>query len=83
MLASLGIEAVARRSFRLADGRIVNYHVGQARVRLEGEDLVVLVVLAPERAIPLLGASTLETFGLGVGPQSKRLISVPGLRMGT
>ena len=79
MLAGLGIEPVARRTFRLADERTVDYQVGQARIRLEGEDLVVLVVFAPEGMTPLLGATTLETFGLGVDPKGNRLISVPGL----
>ena len=45
-LAGLGIEPVARRTFRLADERTVDYQVGQARIRLAGEDLVVLVVFA-------------------------------------
>ena len=80
-LAGLGIEPVARRTFRLADERTVDYQIGQARVRLHGEDFIVLVVFAPEGTTPLLGATTLETFGLGVDPIGHRLIPVPGLLM--
>ena len=80
-LSGLGIQPVARRTFRLADERTVDYQVGQARIRLEGEDLVVLVVFAPEGTMPLLGATTSETFGLGVDPKGERLIPVPGLLM--
>ena len=78
-LAALGIEPVGERPYRLADETLVQYQVGQALVRLEGEDLVVLVVFLPQSATPLLGATTLETFGLGVDPKGKRLIRVPGL----
>ena len=47
-LTGLGIEPVAWRTFRLADERTVDYQVGQARIRLEGEDCIALVVFAPE-----------------------------------
>jgi clan AA aspartic protease len=79
VLADLGIEPIGERPYRLADERIVRYPVGQARVRLDGQDLVVLVVFIPQRTMPLLGATTLETFGLGVDPKGKQLIPVPGL----
>ena len=79
VLAGLDITPVGERPYRLADERIVRYPVGQARVRLDGQDLVVLVVFTPESAMPLLGATTLETFGLGVDPKGKQLIPVPGL----
>ncbi|PKB82822.1 MAG: hypothetical protein BZY88_03510 [SAR202 cluster bacterium Io17-Chloro-G9] len=81
MLSRLGIEPFAWRTFRLTDERTVDYQVGQARIRLEGENLIVLVVFAPEGTTPLLGATTMETFALGVDPKGKRLIRVPGLLM--
>ena len=79
ILAPLGIQPIARRSFRLADERLVEYPVGQARLRLDGDEFIVLVVFAPEGTMPLLGATTLETFSLGVDPKGQRLIPVPGL----
>lgn len=79
VLSELGILPVGERPYRLADERIVEYPVSQARVRLDGQDLVVLVVFTPEDTMPLLGATTLETFGLGVDPKGKCLIPVPGL----
>ena len=79
VLADLGIAPVGERPYRLADERIVEYPVGQARVRLDGQDLVVLVVFLPEGTMPLVGATTLETFGLGVDPKGKQLVPVPGL----
>lgn len=79
VLAELGIEPVEERPYTLADERIVLYPVGQARILLDGRDLVVLVVFIPEGTMPLLGASTLETFSLGVDPKGKQLVPVPGL----
>jgi predicted aspartyl protease len=37
MLAELGIQAVDQRAFQLADESIVNYQVGEARLRLRGD----------------------------------------------
>lgn len=79
VLARLGVAPVVRRPFRLADEGIVEYSVGQARIRLHGEEFIVLVVFAPEGTTPLLGATTLETFSLGVDPKAQRLMPVPGL----
>ena len=75
----LGIMAAGQRSFQLADDSIVNYDVGEARLRLQGDELTVLVVLAPEGTPPLLGATALELFGLAADPVNQRLIPVPAL----
>ena len=79
ILAKLGIEREGRRRFELADNRIVEYPIGQARIRLEGQELIVLVVFAPEGTDPLLGATVLEIFGLGVDPLNRRLAPIPAL----
>ena len=79
ILSRLDIQPMARRSFRLADERLVEYPVGQARLRLDGDEFIVLVVFAPEGTTPLLGATTLETFSLGVDPKGQRPVPVPGL----
>jgi hypothetical protein len=46
---------------------------------LDGRERTVLAFLAGEQAPRLLGAQTLETFGLGVDPLARRL--VPGRRL--
>ena len=79
LLERLGVEPVDRRSFQLADERVVNYDVGEVRLRLEGSELTVLVVFAPAGTSALLGATALEVFGLGVAPINKRLMPVPAL----
>ena len=78
-LERLGIAPVGRRSFQLADERVVDYDVGEVRLRLEGSELTVLVVFAPEGTGALLGATALEVFGLGVDPINQRLVAIPAL----
>jgi hypothetical protein len=43
---------------------------------LEGRERTVVAFLADEGAPKLLGAQTLETFGLGVDPLGRRLVPV-------
>ena len=68
LLRQLGVSPIDTRSFVLADDSMVQYEVGQARVRLEDRELTTLVVFGPEGALPLLGATTLQVFSLGVEP---------------
>ncbi len=79
MVERLGIEAIERISFQLADERTVEYEVGEARIRLDGRERTSLVVFGPEGTGPLLGATTLELFNLAVDPVGRRLMPVPGL----
>ena len=82
LLHRLGIRPRARRRFVLADSRVVHYPLGQTTVRLEGAEFTVPVVFAPDsdpdsdRA--LIGATTLEIFGLGVDLRGERLIPEDG-----
>jgi len=78
-LRSLGVQPVERYQFELADDRVVEYEVGHARLRLNGRERIVLVVFGPEGVTPLLGATTLELFGLAVDPVHKKLVPVRGL----
>lgn len=79
LLETLGVEAIGQRDFELADNRRVRYDVGEAKMRLNGDELTVLVVFAPEATATLLDATALELFGLAVDPVNQRLISVPAL----
>ena len=78
-LTRLGIQRMDRFTYRLADERVVEYEVGEARVRIDGRERTTQVVFGPEGVTPLLGATTLELFHLGVDPIGQRLIPVPGL----
>ena len=79
ILEPLGIETMETVSFQLADNSIVEYEVGEARVRLDGRERTTLVVFGPEGAAPLLGATTLQLFNLAADPTRERLVTVPAL----
>ena len=79
VLSGLGVEVVEHHTFELADESIVEYGIGQVTIRLDGRDRIVVVVFMPDDSSPLLGATTLEMFGLGVDPVGMRLAPVPML----
>ncbi len=81
MLERLGVSVEERLPFELADKRIVEYDVGQVRVRIDGRERFTTVVFGGPGTDSLLGSSTLELFNLGVDPVRRRLISLPGLLM--
>ena len=80
-LRILGIVPGFRFPFVLADGRRFERYVAETRVRLNGQERTTLVVFGDEGTQPLLGAYTLEGFGLAPDPLNRRLIPVPGLLM--
>ena len=82
LLSELGIVPNAKRTFVLADGTRIELDLGETRFRMRGEIQTAPVIFGDEDAAPLLGATTLEIFSLGVDPVNKRLIAVDNF-MGT
>ena len=82
ILRRLGVEPIRRQTFLIADGSRVEREVGWLLVRIGGEESPTVVVFGDEDAEPLLGAVTLEEFGLGVDPVGRRLVSVDGYLVG-
>ena len=76
MLQRLGVVPHAARRSVLADGRRVELGFGRTWMRLDGREEISPVVFQEEGAQPLLGAVTLEIFGLGIDPVNRRLIPV-------
>jgi clan AA aspartic protease len=76
LLSRLGVMQEGYRRFELADNTVVEYPIGYARLRLNGNETVAQVVFAPEDTSPLLGATTLENLSLAVDPVRQQL--VPG-----
>lgn len=76
ILEGLGVAPRDRRSFVLADGRRVKRDFGHTWLRLDGREDISPVVFWDEGSTPLLGAVTLEIFGLGVDPVNGRLLPV-------
>ena len=73
-LRELGVEPVDKIGLVLADGRAVEYDLGEARATIDGRSIPTLVVFGDDNARALLGAYTLEGLRLAVDPTHQRLI---------
>ena len=74
MLKELDVEPIDKISLVLADGRPVEYDIGEARATINGRSIPALVVFGEDNARALLGAYTLEGLRLAVDPTNGRLI---------
>lgn len=75
-LEKLGVERSERERFQLADKTYRYYDIGQARMRLDGRERTSVVVFG-EDGIYLLGAVSLEEFGLIPDTTSRKLVEAP------
>ncbi|MFQ5684969.1 MAG: hypothetical protein ACE5HC_17075 [Candidatus Binatia bacterium] len=82
ILERLDVTPAFRHPFMLTDGRRIECDMAETRVRLNGQTRTTIVVFGDENTLPLLGAYTLEGFGLAADPVNRRLIPVPGLLKG-
>jgi len=82
VLSRLGVEAEKYRPFFLANGQRVEYGLAWIRVRLDGRQQPSLVIFAEPGTKPLLGAFTLEGFGLAADPVNRRLVPAVGYMVG-
>jgi len=79
VLRELGVEPMTRQSFQFGQGEVRLMDIGQTWVRIEGREVVTLVLFNEEGTLPLLGALALEGVFMGVDPVAKRLVPVEGL----
>ncbi len=73
MVKTLGLKPSFEQDFSLADGKTIKRKVGNAMVEFEKHNLVVPVVLGQKDDDPLLGITTLESFGLMLDPFKRRI----------
>lgn len=78
-LQDLGVQPDQKRLFILADGREVTYDIAWVRIRINGLSQPTIAVFGDAGSVPLLGAVTLEEYGLAADPVNRRLTPVPGL----
>ena len=74
MLRNLGVLPTDRISLVAADGRRVEYDLGEARATINGRSIPTIVVFGNDDARPLLGTYTLEGLRLAVDPGNGRVI---------
>ena len=74
LLAQIGVRPSRTQQIQYADGRVVSKPVGTAEIMI-GQHVGPAVVLFGEaNDLTLIGAATLENFGVGVDPVRKILI---------
>ena len=76
LLDELGIEPERSLKCELADNRVIEYPVGEIRLRIEEQEGTVPVLFTPDDELPLLGATTLEILGFGIDPIAETLLPV-------
>lgn len=72
-LVSAGITVEGEEVYELANGDIVEYPYGFARVSFMGAETVTQVIFGPEGCKPILGVVALENTGIGVDPTTRSL----------
>lgn len=77
ILDGIGVKHEKERRFLLADRRMVRRSVGFVILELGRHRTIDEVVFGEPKDLILLGARTLEGFGLSVDPQSHRLRATP------
>lgn len=75
-LEGLGISAARQQRVRLADGRIVERGFTWVLLTLDGRTEPTPCLMGDSGSEPLLGAVTLEIFGLAADPVNRQLLSV-------
>ena len=81
LLEELGVQVTGAAYAEMADGRVVQFDRGQARLGLNGDSAITTVLFATEGQEPLIGVVTLEELQLAADPVGGRLIPVRFIRI--
>lgn len=81
LLSRLKIDKKYKRKLKIATGNIIERDAGEISISIKDETLTTLVIFGDEGSEPLLGAVTLEQFGLAIDPVNKTLLPVPELML--
>ena len=81
LLRELDVQVLFQQKFRFGQGEVRRMNVGQTWIRVEGREVVTLVLINDEGTQPLLGAMALEGVFMGVDPHARKPIPVEGLMM--
>ncbi|HSB71934.1 MAG TPA: retroviral-like aspartic protease family protein [Candidatus Methylomirabilis sp.] len=75
----LGLPTTRQRAVTLANGERITYPAGQVSIQLNSEEGITVFLAGPPGCLTMLGAVTLEEFGLAPDPVRKTLVPVAGL----
>jgi clan AA aspartic protease len=76
VIAGIGITPSGTRAVYYADGNKDMVPVAKADIAIDGTETATMVLCGKPNSLILIGATTLETLGLGVDPVHKRLIPI-------
>jgi len=69
-LEEAGIVVEGKNAYELANGEVVEYLYGFARISFMGSETVAHIAFGPEDCEPILGVVALENTGIGVDPRT-------------
>ena len=72
-LKRIGIQPVDRSVYQLANGRLQEFEVGEARISFWDRTFPTSVLFGPDGSEPILGVLELERAGLMVDPKNQTL----------
>jgi len=81
LLQKMGVKPVRKQKLKIANGEVIERDAGVVQIQLRGLAGPTWVIFGDPASEPLLGAITLEEFGLGVDPLNKTLIQVTYLQV--
>ncbi len=73
IVKKLGIKPAWTQEFSLADGKTIKRQIGSALIKFENKEAAATVVLGQKGDAPLLGVTTLESFGLMIDPFKRKI----------
>ncbi len=74
VLDDLGIARDEQENFYLADGSVIDMSIGLALIEINDRSRTVHVAFGPDDDVVLIGAMTLERFGVAADPIHERLV---------
>lgn len=72
-LFEAGITVEGKDVYELANGEVIEYPYGFARVSFMGSETVTQVIFGPDECEPILGVVALDNTGIGVDPTTRTL----------
>ena len=79
-LEAIGLAPKGQRVNELADGSEVKMEVTTGDIEFMGETTAALIIIGDADAEPLHGVTALESVGVEVDPQNRRLKKLPSVR---
>jgi clan AA aspartic protease len=79
IVAQMALGTPYERTVEFANGQRDVWRMGEVRIKLGNEERTTVFLAGPPGCRPLLGAVTLEEFGVAVDPIHQRLVPIPSL----